>query len=65
VTDYATRVGLDYLKVADPATQLASQYRILGIPSHYFIDRDGVLQTMKIGSPDIPSMEAAVEGIRR
>lgn len=65
VADYATRVGLDYLKVADPATQLASQYRILGIPSHYFIDRDGVLQTMKIGSLDIPSMEAAVEGIKR
>ena len=65
VTDYAARVGLDYLKVADPATRIASQYRILGIPSHYFIDREGILQTMKIGSLDIPSMEAAVEGIQR
>ena len=65
VKDYADRVGLDYLKVADPATKLASQYRILGIPSHYFIDREGVLQTMKIGSLDVPSMEAAIEGIKR
>lgn len=64
VRDYADRVGLDYLKVADPATRLASQYRILGIPSHYFIDREGVLQAMKIGSLDIPAMEQAVESIR-
>jgi len=65
VKDYADRVGLDYLKVADPGTAIASQYRILGIPSHYFIDREGVLQTMKIGSLDVPSMEAAIEGIKR
>ena len=65
VKDYADRVGLDYLKVADPGTAIASQYRILGIPSHYFIDREGVLQTLKIGSLDVPSMEAAIEGIKR
>ena len=65
VKDYADRVGLDYLKVADPGTAIASQYRILGIPSHFFIDREGVLQTMKIGSLDVPSMEAAIEGIKR
>jgi peroxiredoxin len=64
VRDYATRVGLAYPKVADPGTRLASQYRILGIPSHYFIDRDGNLQAMKIGSLDIPGMESAIEGIR-
>ena len=65
VKDYADRVGLDYVKVADPMTELSSQYRILGIPSHFFIDRDGVLQTMKIGSLDAPGMAAAVEGISR
>jgi peroxiredoxin len=65
VKDYADRVGLGYLKVADPSTTLASQYRILGIPSHFFIDRQGVLQAMKIGSLDVPTMETAVEGIQR
>jgi peroxiredoxin len=63
VTDYADRIGLTYLKVADPNTKIASQYRILGIPSHYFIDSTGILRQMKIGSLDTPAMEAAVQGI--
>ena len=64
VSDYADRVGLGYLKVADPDTTIASQYRILGIPSHYFIGADGVLRAMRIGSLDVPAMEAAIEGLR-
>lgn len=63
VTDYADRVGLDYVKIADPATTIASQYRILGIPSHFFIDADGVLQQMRIGSLDLAGMASAVETI--
>ena len=39
VKDYADRVGLTYQKIADPGTKIASQYRILGIPSHFFIDK--------------------------
>ena len=64
VRDYADRVGLTYDKVADPATTLASQYRILGIPSHFFIDGDGVLREVKIGALDQAGMERAIEGIR-
>lgn len=60
VNDYATRVGLTYPKVADPDTRIASEYRILGIPSHFFIDRSGVLQRIKIGSLDPAAMEAAL-----
>jgi peroxiredoxin len=63
VRDYADRVGLTYEKVADPDTTIASQYRILGIPSHYFIDRAGVLKEMKIGSLDPAGMELAIGGI--
>jgi peroxiredoxin len=65
VKDYADRVGLTYQKVADPDTRIASEYRILGIPSHYFIDRSGVLVQLKIGSLDPAAMEAAVEAILR
>ena len=65
VRDYADRVGLAYDKVADPDTTIASQYRILGIPSHFFIDSAGVLQEMKIGSLDQAGMEQALEGIRQ
>lgn len=63
VKDYADRVGLTYRKVADPDTRIASEYRIMGIPSHYFIDRSGVLRLMKIGSLDLAAMETALKGI--
>ena len=63
VKDYADRVGLTYRKVADPDTRIASEYRIMGIPSHYFIDSSGVLRLMKIGSLDPAAMEAALKGI--
>ena len=65
VRDYADRVGLNYLKVADPTTTIASQYRILGIPSHFFVDANGVLRSMKIGTLDAAAMEEALGGIRQ
>ena len=63
VKDYADRVGLTYRKVADPGTKIASEYRILGIPSHFFIDKDGTLRQIKIGTLDPAAMEAALQGI--
>jgi hypothetical protein len=35
----------------------------MGIPSHFFIDRSGVLRGLKIGSLDPAAMRAAVIGI--
>jgi thiol-disulfide isomerase/thioredoxin len=64
VEDYATRVGLTYVTVPDPSERLAAEYRILGIPSHFFIGVDGTLRQIKIGSLDPASMEAALAGIR-
>ena len=64
VTDYATRVGISYVTVPDPSERLAADYRILGIPSHFFVDATGVLRQIKIGSLDPASMEAALAGLR-
>ena len=63
VKDYADRVGLTYVKVPDPDTAIASEYRILGIPSHFFIAADGTLQAMKVGSLDPAKIQAALTGI--
>jgi len=63
VADYAQRVGISYLTVPDPNERLASQYRILGIPSHFFIDADGVLRQSKVGSLDPTTMQAALAQI--
>ena len=63
VRDYATRVGISYVTVPDPDERLAAEYRILGIPSHFFIDSSGKLVKLRIGSLDASSMRAALEGI--
>ena len=60
VRDYAGRVGLSYVQVADPDTQISSAYRVLGIPAHYFIDRTGVLRLIKTGSLTRARMDAAL-----
>ncbi|MGZ8818001.1 MAG: TlpA family protein disulfide reductase [Mycobacterium sp.] len=65
VKEYTDRVGITYLTVPDPSEALAAQYRILGIPSHFFIDSAGVLRQMKIGSLDPTTMQAALDGLSR
>lgn len=65
VKEYTDRVGITYLTLPDPTEALAAQYRILGIPSHFFIDSAGVLRQMKIGSLDPVTMQAALDGLGR
>ncbi len=65
VKEYTDRVGITYLTVPDPTEALAAQYRILGIPSHFFIDSAGVLRQMKVGSLDPTTMQAALDELGR
>jgi cytochrome c biogenesis protein CcmG/thiol:disulfide interchange protein DsbE len=58
VAEYAARLGLPYVKVADTSDQIASNYRILGIPAHFFVDRDGVLRQMRVGTLDAGAMSS-------
>lgn len=60
VRDYAERVGLSFHAVADPATKLASAYRVLGIPVHFFIDATGVMRVIRTGSMTPERMDAAI-----
>jgi cytochrome c biogenesis protein CcmG, thiol:disulfide interchange protein DsbE len=65
VKDYTERVGISYLTVPDPSQALSAQYRILGIPSHFFIDANGVLRQIKVGSLDPITMQAAIDELNR
>jgi cytochrome c biogenesis protein CcmG/thiol:disulfide interchange protein DsbE len=60
---YAKRTGLTYTKVSDPNDRLSSLYRIVGIPSHFFVDSSGVLRSLKTGSLDPTAMDTALKGI--
>ena len=63
VKDYAQRIGLTYPAVADPQTDIASAYRVIGIPAHFFIDRTGVLRDARTGSMSSQDMDQALQGI--
>ena len=65
VRDYSERVGITFVKVADPDTRIASAYRVLGIPVHFFIDRTGVLQSVIIGSMTPEKMESELAKISK
>ncbi len=65
VRDFGDRTGLTFPMVADPDTRVASAYRVLGIPAHFFIDRSGVLRSMKTGSLSPENMNKALKAISR
>lgn len=63
VKDYAGRAGLTYTIGLDGGTDIAAAYRIVGIPTHYFIDKDGILRDWRIGSLSKDTMETKVGDI--
>lgn len=65
VADYARLVGLTYDKIADPGRDLAGRYRVVGLPSHFFIDRLGVVRNVRIGSLDPAGMQQELGEILR
>lgn len=60
ITAYVNRVGITFPQIADPQTALASRYRVMGLPSHFVIGRDGVLRATHVGAMTRPAMEAAL-----
>jgi cytochrome c biogenesis protein CcmG/thiol:disulfide interchange protein DsbE len=58
---YAGRAGLTFPIAVDQNTVIASRYRTLGIPTHYFIGRDGKIRDIRIGAlhPDDMDREVA------
>lgn len=57
IEEYAQRAGLTYPKIDDSNSEIASSYRIVGIPSHFFIDSSGVLREIRISSLDPETIE--------
>lgn len=65
VADYARLTGLTYEKVADPDRELADRYRVVGLPTHFFIDRRGVVREVRVGSLDPDGIRQALAAILR
>jgi peroxiredoxin len=60
VRGYANRTHLNYPMGIDQTTEIAALYRIVGIPTHFFIDRDGILREIRIGGLSKGVMEKKV-----
>ncbi len=62
---YAQRVGIPFPIISDASGKIASAYRLMGVPTHVFIGRDGLIKDIKIGALAKNEMEAAVQAILR
>jgi cytochrome c biogenesis protein CcmG, thiol:disulfide interchange protein DsbE len=57
IREYSERTGLTYPKIDDSSSRIAGAFQIYGIPSHFFIDRSGVLRATNIGTIDPETIE--------
>jgi cytochrome c biogenesis protein CcmG/thiol:disulfide interchange protein DsbE len=63
IAGYAKRASLTFPIIADQAAKIGGAYRLVGIPTHLFIGRDGLIREIKIGALSKDEMEQAVAGI--
>ena len=58
VEDFVQEQGLTFPTLLDTARRVPQAYRIRGIPTSFFIDREGVIVDQHIGPMDIRLIEA-------
>lgn len=63
VRDYMARTGFTFPVGLDRDTAIAASYRIVGVPTHFFVDRDGILRDWRIGGMSKKTMEKKLEEI--
>jgi len=63
VSAYMERADLDYPVGADGDTQIAANYRVLGIPTHIFVDREGIVREIRVGAMSEKTMEKKIAKI--
>ena len=65
VEEYVALIGLTYSKIADPDRRLTYAFGIVGIPTHVFIDRAGIIRQVKLGTLSPEGMTAQLEDLGR
>ena len=64
VRAYAGRVGDDFTQVADQDQAVSASYGIMGVPSHFFVDADGVVQQVHVGPLGPDQMDQSIEAVK-
>jgi len=57
VRDYVTKYGLTYTIGMDVTGAIFRTYRVFGLPTHYFINRDGIIRDRVFGPVDQAGVE--------
>jgi peroxiredoxin len=65
VRRFVENLGLTFPIGLDPTGWIATEYRLAGVPSHFFIDREGILREIKIGALNEKLMRQKLEALRR
>ncbi|MGB8707346.1 MAG: redoxin domain-containing protein [Dehalococcoidia bacterium] len=64
VADYVNSRGITYPVLLDPQSQVANDYGIIGVPTTYFIDGQGISKAYQIGAfENEEAMESAIKSI--
>lgn len=63
VGDYVARASLPFTVGLDRLTGVAAMYRVHGLPTHFFVDSDGVLRDLKIGPMGNKEIERRLNSI--
>jgi cytochrome c biogenesis protein CcmG/thiol:disulfide interchange protein DsbE len=63
ISSYAGRAGLTFPIAVDANTAIASKYRTMGIPTHFFIGADGKIKDVKIGALDPATIDSEIQAI--
>lgn len=63
VRAYAERYGLRYTVALDLTGSTVATYRVFGLPTHYFIDRDGIIRDRYFGPLTREQMEQRLAAI--
>jgi cytochrome c biogenesis protein CcmG, thiol:disulfide interchange protein DsbE len=62
---YADTYGLTYRIALDPAADAFREWGIFGLPTHYFIDRDGIIRDRYFGPLTRGEMQRRIDVIAR
>jgi peroxiredoxin len=63
VAAFAAQYGLTYTIALDQTGAISRTYGVFGIPTHYFIDRDGIIRDRSFGPLDRAGMEAKLRAL--
>jgi cytochrome c biogenesis protein CcmG/thiol:disulfide interchange protein DsbE len=63
IGSYAQRAGLTFPIAVDQQTKIASEYRTMGIPTHFFIGADGRIKDVKLGALDPATIDSEIQSL--